>query len=156
MEPVTLIAAAIAIGASDGAREVTKTAISDAYSALKGWIASRYGSCGSDVEALEQEPQEELRRQLLAKKLGQAGAGDDAELLSLAQAFLEAVEDEDPALPATVGVAIRRAAVGGDVEVVNVAVDGGSGVIAEDVAAGGDLRIHGVAARGHREPPHPR
>ena len=156
MEPVTLIATAIAIGASDGARETTKTAISDAYSALKRWISGRYGSVGADVEALEQEPEEELRRQLLAKKLGQAGAGDDGELLALAQALLAAVEDEEPGLPATIGVAIQRAAVGGDIEVVNVAVDGGSGVVAQDVAAGGDLRIHGVAARGHREPPHPR
>lgn len=156
MEPVTLIAAAIAIGASDGARETTKSAIGDAYSALKRWISGRYGSVGTDVEALEQEPEEELRRQLLAKKLGEAGAGEDGELLALAQALLAAVEDEEPSLPGTVGVAIRRASVGGDIEVVNVAVDGGSGVVAEDVAADGDLRIHGVAARGHREPPHPR
>ena len=91
----------------------------------------------------------------MAKKLGQAGAGDDTELVSLAQALLSAVEDEAPDLPATVGVTIRRAAVSGDIEVVDVAVDGGSGVVAEDVAAAGSLRIKGVAARGHQELPHP-
>ncbi|MBU8829263.1 hypothetical protein [Mycolicibacterium goodii] len=52
------------------------------------------------------------------------------------------------------GVALRRASVGGDIEVVNVSVDGGSGVIAEDVSADGPLRIGGVSARGAQEPPH--
>ncbi len=155
MDPVTLVVAAIAIGASDGVRETTKTAISDAYSALKDWIGSKYGSVSAEVAGLEQEPEEELRRQLVAKKLGQAGAGDDTELVSLAQALLSVVEDEAPDLPATVGVTIRRAAVGGDIEVVDVAVDGGSGVVAEDVAAAGSLRVKGVAARGRQEPPHP-
>ena len=49
------------------------------------------------------------------------------ELLNLAQVLIAAVEDEAPELPATIGVAIRRASVGGDIEVVNVSVDGGSG-----------------------------
>lgn len=155
MDPVTLVVAAIAIGASDGLRDTTKTAISDTYSALKGWIASKYGSVSAEVAGLEQEPEEELRHQLVAKKLSQVGAGDDAELVSLAQALLSAVDDEAPEVPATVGVTIRRAAVGGDIEVVDVAVDGGSGVLAEDVAAGGSLRVHGVSARGPQEPPHP-
>lgn len=155
MEPVTLIVAAIALGASDGARETTKQAISDAYTAVKGWITNRYSSVTAEVEGLEQEPEEELRRALLAKKLDQAGAGNDVELLGLAQSVLAAVEDQAPELPATVGVVIRRASVGGDIEVVDIAVDGGSGVVAEDVAAGGDLRIGKVAARAPQEPPHP-
>ena len=109
MEPVTLIVAAVALGASDGARETTRQAIGDAYTAVKGWIANRYGSVTAEIEGLEREPEEELRRALLAKKLDQAGAGDDAELLSLAQALLGAVEDRAPELPGTVGIVIRRA-----------------------------------------------
>ncbi|MBN0975088.1 MULTISPECIES: hypothetical protein [unclassified Gordonia (in: high G+C Gram-positive bacteria)] len=155
MEPVTLIVAAIALGASDGARETAKQAIGDAYSAVKGWITNRYSSVTAEVEGLEQEPEEELRRALLAKKLDQAGASNDVELLGLAQAVLAAVDEQAPELPATVGVVIRRASVGGDIEVVDVAVDGGSGVVAEDVAAGGDLRIGKVSARAPQEPPHP-
>lgn len=155
MESVTLIAAAIAIGASEGAREVTKKAISDTYAALKSLITNKYSSVGAEVEGLEREPEEELRRQLLAKKLSQVGADNDAELLALAEAFLAVVKDEAPDLPRTVGVALRRASVSGDIEVVDVAVDGGSGVVAEDVVAGGDLRIQGVAARSPQEPPHP-
>ena len=155
MEPVTLIVAAIALGASDSARETTKQAIGDAYTAVKGWITNRYSSVTAEVEGLEQEPEEELRRALLAKKLDQAGAGDDVELLGLAQTLLAAVEELAPELPTTVGVVIRRASVGGDIEVEDVAVDGGSGVIAEDVTAAGDLRIGRVATRATQESPHP-
>lgn len=155
MEPVTLIATAVAIGASEGARETTKQAIGDAYAVLKNWISSKYRSVTADVEGLEQEPDEALRRALLEKKLAQAGAGDDPQLRALAQALLSAVDEQAPAIPATVGVCLRRTSVGGDIEVADIAVDGGSGVAAEDVAAGGSLRIQGVSARGPQESPHP-
>ncbi|WAC92236.1 hypothetical protein [Mycobacterium sp. Aquia_213] len=72
MEPVTMIAAAVAIGASDGVRKTAKEAITDAYAALKSWLTSRYGSVAAEVTGLEQEPEEELRRALLAKKLAAA------------------------------------------------------------------------------------
>ncbi|SKE39754.1 Uncharacterised protein [Mycobacteroides abscessus subsp. massiliense] len=155
MEPVTMIAAAIAIGASEGARATTKEAITDAYTALRDRLKSRYGSVSAEVDGLDQEPEEELRRALLAKKLTAAGANDDSELSALAQTFLALVEEQEPGAPATVGVALRRASVGGDIEVVNVSVDGGSGVIAEDITVDGSLRIGGVSARGPQEPPHP-
>lgn len=155
MEPVTLIAAAVAVGASDGVRETTKKVITDAYAALKSWLTSKYGSVATEVTGLEQEPDEELRRALLAKKLAAAGANDDDELRGLAQTLLTLVEEQEPDAPATVGVVLRRASVGGDIEVVNVSVDGGSGVIAEDITVDGSLRIGGVSARGAQEPPHP-
>lgn len=155
MDPVTLIVTALALGASDGLRDTAKTVIGDAYSAVKNLVTKRYVSVSADVEGLEQEPEEELRRALLEKKLTQAGAGDDVELYGLAHALLSAVEEQAPELPATIGVVIRRASVGGDIEVSNVTVDGGSGVLAEDVATNGSLRIDGVAARAPQEPPHP-
>lgn len=155
MDPITLIVAALALGASDGVRDTAQQAIGDAYSAVKDLITKRYASVSTDVEGLEQEPEEGLRRALLEKKLTQAGAGDDVELYGLAQALLSAVEEQAPDLPATIGVLIRRAAVGGNIEVEDVAVDGGTGVAAEDVAAGGDLRISRVAARAPQAPPHP-
>ncbi|CDP88418.1 MULTISPECIES: hypothetical protein [Mycolicibacterium] len=155
MEPVTMVAAAVAIGASEGARETTKKVIGDAYAALRNWITNKYSSVTAEVAGLEQEPDEELRRALLAKKLTAAGAAEDSELHQLAQGLLAAVEEQDPGLPTTVGVALRRASVGGDIEVVNVSVDGGSGVIAEDIVADGSVRIGGVSARAPQEPPHP-
>lgn len=155
MEPVTIIAAAVAIGASEGARETTKQVISDAYSALRHWITDKYASVAGEVDGLEQDPEEELRRALLAKKLTQAGADDDVQLRDLAQTLLSVVAEEDPGLPATVGVSLRRVAVGGDIEVTDISVAGGSGVIAEDVGVAGSLRVQGVSARGPQESPHP-
>ncbi|WP_287001418.1 MULTISPECIES: hypothetical protein [Gordonia] len=155
MEPVTLVAAAVAIGASEGARDTTKKVISDAYTALRNWLTNKYVSVSAEISGLEAEPDEELRRALLAKKLAAAGASEDMELLELAHMVLEAVEQQEPSLPRALGVALRRASVGGDIEVVNVSVDGGSGVIAEDIAANGSVRIGGVSARAAQEPPHP-
>lgn len=155
MDPVTMVSAAVAIGASDGVRETTKTAITDAYTAFRNWLTCNYGSVTAEVAGLEQEPQEELRRALLAKKLAAAGANDDSELNQLAQSLLTLVEEQQPDAPATVGVTLRRVSVGGDIEIVSVAVDGGSGVVAEDLSADGSLRIGGVSARGPQEPPHP-
>lgn len=155
MEPVALIAAAIAIGASDGVRETAKSVIVDSYAALRNWITTKYTSVTAEVTGLEQEPEEELRRALLAKKLAAAGAGDDDELRALAENFLTLVEEQEPEAPATVGVRLRRVSIGGDIEVTDVAVEGGSGVTAEDITADGSLRISGVSARGPQEPPHP-
>ena len=155
MEPVTMIATAVAIGASEGLRKTAKEAITDAYAALKSWITSKYSSVGADVTGLEQEPAEEMRRALLAKKLAAAGAGDDEQLRELAQTFLALVEEQEPSAPATVGVILRRASVGGDIEIADVAVEGGSGVVAEDITTDGSLRVSGVSARAPQEPPHP-
>ncbi|WAC92235.1 hypothetical protein [Mycobacterium sp. Aquia_213] len=65
------------------------------------------------------------------------------------------VEEQEPDAPATVGVVLRRASVGGDIEIADVVVEGGSGVVAEDITADGSLRVSGVSARGPQEPPHP-
>jgi hypothetical protein len=91
MEPVTMIAAAVAIGASEGVRETAKKTITDAYAALRNWLGSKYGSVAAEISGLEQELWEELRRALLAKKLAAAGANDDPELRKLAQTRLSRV-----------------------------------------------------------------
>jgi hypothetical protein len=155
MDPVTTIAAAVALGASEGLRKTAKEAITDAYAALKSWLTSKYGSVTAEVTGLEQDPEEELRRALLAKKLAAAGANDDEELRRLAQTLLTLVQEQEPDAPATVGVTLRRASVGGDIEIADVAVEGGSGVVAEDITADGSMRVSGVSARGPQEPPHP-
>lgn len=155
MEPVTIIAAAVAIGASEGVRETAKKTVTDAYAALRNWLGSKYGSMAAEISGLEQEPDEKLRRALLAKKLRAAGANDDPELRKLAQTLLTVVEEQEPDAPATVGVRLQRASVGGDIEIADVTVEGGSGVLAEDVSAGGSLRIGGVSTRASQEPPHP-
>lgn len=156
MDPLTLIATAVALGASEGARETAQRAVSDAYGALKGYITSRYGRAAADVEGVESEPDEELRRQLLAKKLGQAGAAEDADLFALAQELVRQVAEHAPGAAATVGVELTRVDAVGNIAITDVDTQGGTGVRAEDVSAGGDITISGVRATAPGEPPHPR
>ena len=154
MEPLTLIATAVALGASEGARETGKKVVVDLYAGLKALITRRYEAVDAEVVGVESEPEEPLRRQLLAKKLGQAGAGDDEELRALADELLEQIAENAPEAAETIGVKLTRLEAGGDIEITDVAVLGGSGVTATDVAAGGAVRISGVRAVG-QEPPHP-
>ncbi|MBB5911271.1 hypothetical protein BJY24_000138 [Nocardia transvalensis] len=150
-----MVAGAVAIGASEGARQTVKKIVTDSYDALRQWIVDRYAVATAAVEEIESDPSEELRRQLLAKKLRQAGAGEDAELQDLAQALLNQIEEHAPGAAAAVGVRLQRVEAGGDIEVIDVEVEGGSGVTAEDVSAGGSVRIQGVKVRATQEPPHP-
>lgn len=154
MDPISAVVAAVALGASDGVRETSKKLVSDAYTALRSLISRKYSSVTAEVAGLESEPEEELRRALLTKKLSQAGAGDDQELADLAQNVLTAITDQAPDLPSSVGIVLRRTHVGGDIEVNDVAVAGGSGVFTEDVQSAGSLRISGIAIQGLQGHPH--
>ena len=155
MDPLTLVVVAVALGASEGARETAKNVVTDSYAALKQYITRRYASVTADLEGVESEPEEELRRQLLAKKLDQAGAAGDQDLQQLAQVVVDEVAEHAPGAAAIVGVQLTRVAVGGHVTITDVSVEGGSGVTAEDVSVGGNLTIGGVNARSGQEPPHP-
>ncbi|MDV8009311.1 hypothetical protein [Rhodococcus sp. IEGM 1318] len=146
MDPLTLVAVAVALGASEGARETAKNAVVDSYGALKRYLGERYASVSAEVEGLEAEPDEELRRQLLAKKLASAGAGEDSDLEVLAQDVVRVVADNAPETAEKVGVRLSRVSAMGDIEITDVNVRGGSGVVAQDVATDGSIRISGVVA----------
>lgn len=154
MDPISVVVAAVALGASDGVSDTSKKLVSDTYEALRALISRKYSSVTAEVEGLEGEPEEELRRALLTKKLSEAGASDDQELADRAQNVLTAVTDHAPELPPSVRIVLRRTHVGGDIEVNDVAVAGGSGVFTEDLQATGSLQISGVAVQGFQGHPH--
>ncbi|MET4614173.1 hypothetical protein ABIC28_005186 [Rhodococcus sp. PvR044] len=155
MEPLTLVATAVALGACEGARETAKQMVVDAYATLKRFLLHRYEGVTKEIEGIESEPDEELRRELLAKQLGKAGADGDEELQALAQEVLRQVEENAPETAAAIGVRLTRVTAGGNLSVTDIDVEGSSGVTAEDVAVGGDLTISGVNVRSAPEPPHP-
>lgn len=154
LDPITLIVAAVATGAAAGTGDVVKQAITDAYAALKRRISNDYGVVDAEVLSVESEPEEDLRRQLLAKQLTKVGAGEDEQLVAAAQELLNLVIDEAPQAAQIVGIELNRVDVGGDIEVIDVAVQGGSGVTATDVSTGGSFTISNVRASAG-EPPHP-
>ncbi|MFI6313240.1 hypothetical protein ACIBEK_24330 [Nocardia fusca] len=153
MDPVTLIVAALATGAAAGVGEVVKQGIVDSYNGVRRMISDRYEVIEAEAVGVESEPEEPLRRQLLAKKLTQVGAGEDSELVAAAQELLRLVTEQAPQAAEIVGVQLNRIDAAGDIEVTDVAVQGGIGVQATDVATGGDMIIRGVRAA--QEPPHP-
>ncbi|UGT67516.1 hypothetical protein LTT66_30585 [Nocardia gipuzkoensis] len=147
MEPVTLVAAAVAAGASAGLSETAKEAVSDAYATLKNWITTRYRDV--DVDVVEKQPESTARQAVLAEELQQAGAGADHELLVLARRLLELVQQSVP--ETVVGVQLLHTHAEGDVDVDNVSSTG-HGVVADDTRVR-SLRISRVQAG--VQPSHP-
>ncbi|MFI7531454.1 hypothetical protein [Nocardia salmonicida] len=142
MDPVTLIAAAVAAGAAAGVGDTGAQLVKDAYSGLKGLISHRYDVVAAEIVGVESEPEEPLRRQLLAKKLSNAGAGEDDQVQAAAREVLRRVAEYAPTAAATIGVRLHRVEAGGDIEISDVTVN------AEDVSAGGSIRISGGRAGG--------
>ncbi|MFE3195401.1 hypothetical protein ACFXHA_40810 [Nocardia sp. NPDC059240] len=150
MEPVTMIAAAIAAGAAAGLTDTAKKAVTDAYLAARAIITRRYQNV--DISVVETRPGLPSRRAVLADELQLAGAGNDPELIQAAQHLLVVVQQAAPAAAEAVGIQLRR--IEADELEISYVTSSGSGVIAEDIKATGTIRITDVHA-GPQEPPHP-
>ncbi|MCX4098393.1 hypothetical protein LBW94_039265 [Nocardia sp. alder85J] len=145
MDTLTLIVVALATGAAEQARGTGEKVVVEGYTALKHSVIQRYGVVEAEVAGLESEPDELLRRQLLVKKLGHAGAGADESLREAAEQLLRLVAERAPGAAVTVGVQLTRVAVNGDIEIVDVAAESGSAVAATGVTAGdGSLSVSGA------------
>ncbi|MEU2013861.1 hypothetical protein [Nocardia sp. NPDC019302] len=150
MDPVTLVAAAVAAGAAAGLTDTAKQAVVDAYQGLKGLISGRYHSV--DMAIVESRPEAASRRVVLAEELAEAGAGDDQELLTAAQHLLQVIQEQAPQAAETVGVRLTRVQAG-EIEITDIASEG-SAFIAEDTSVAGTLRVSGIQA-GAEPRPHP-
>lgn len=153
MDPMTLVAAAVAAGVVAGATDTAKQVVVDAYQAVRGLISRRYQSVELEVGGVEKDPQQPMRRQLLAAELAKVGAGDDEELLAAARQLLAVIAEQAPRAAESVGVKLIRVEAGREIYVTDV-VSSGSGVVATDTSAGGSIRISGIRA-GVQEPPDP-
>nr|WP_139795581.1 hypothetical protein [Nocardia donostiensis] len=150
VEPVTMVAAAVAAGAAAGLTSTAEQAVIDAYQALKQLITGRYRSV--DIEVVEQQPQSPDQQEVLAEELRQAGAGNDEELLAVASRVLVAVHHHTPQAAETVGVRLHEVRAG-EIEITDVASTGG-GVSVENTSVDGSFTVTGIRA-GTGQPPHP-
>jgi len=94
MDPITLIVAALAAGASLGITDTASSAIKDAYAALKVLVRKRLGGRPEAELVLakhEQAPQ--TWRAPLMAELDEAGAGRDADLVAAAEALMHLVDE---------------------------------------------------------------
>ena len=89
MDPLTVVVAAIALGAQEGVRKTAATAVKDTYAGLKRLITDRYKAV--DLTGVENKPSCEAKRASLEEDLKDAGAEQDADLLAAAKEVIEAV-----------------------------------------------------------------
>jgi RIP homotypic interaction motif len=97
MDPVTLIVAALAAGASGGAisalQDDVQGAVIAAYGKLRGLVAKRVaGNPGAELALTEYEADPEHWETPLTAKLTQLGAADDTDLVAAANALMKLVD----------------------------------------------------------------
>jgi hypothetical protein len=106
VDPVTLIVSALAVGSAAGLRDTADHAIREAYGALKRAISQRYKSV--DLAPVERRPQSQVKRASLEEDLGEAGAGEDRDLLDAARRVIEEVRRHDAAAGEALGIDLAR------------------------------------------------
>jgi hypothetical protein len=97
MEQVTLILTALATGASTGALEALKDDAKEkakaTYAKLHDLVKQRFqGNTSAEIVLSEHQADPETYAAPLAKKLTEAGAGDDAELVATARELMELID----------------------------------------------------------------
>ncbi len=97
VDPITgAIVAALAAGVASGAGEVGKKVVVDAYEGLKNAIKRKVGAesdVAEAVEKLEQKPDSEGRKTMLAEEVGEANLAQDEELMKQAQELIAALKE---------------------------------------------------------------
>ena len=148
MDPVSMVAAAVAMGAAAGLQGTVSHAIEDAYTAMKTLIRHRYGNV--DLAPVEAKPESAAKRASFAEDLASAGAATDDELQKLASAVINAVTANKPETVKSIGVDLEevRAA---SLRVRDVKA-GDVGVRVHKGEFTGDIDIQGVEATSRPNP----
>jgi hypothetical protein len=99
MDPITVIVAALAAGASAGAIDALKDDVKEsaraAYGRLRDLVRRRLrGNASAEVILAEHEADPATYDAPLTKKLTEAGAGADTELVAAAKALMELVDQK--------------------------------------------------------------
>jgi hypothetical protein len=93
MDPVTLILTALVAGAGLGLKDAASSAITDAYNGLKGLVRRKLaGRPDGELVLARHEQDPQVWDKPLAQELTTAGAGDDPDLVSAAQALMQLVD----------------------------------------------------------------
>jgi len=139
MDPVTLILTALVAGAGAGLKDTVSSAVTDAYKGLKGLVRRKLaGREGGDLVLARHETDPQVWEKPLAQELTAAGASDDQQLVSAAQALMQLVDAAGSAAGKyEVSASEHSAAAGRDM---NITASGGgtaAGVIHGNVAPPG-------------------
>ncbi|MGY1668951.1 hypothetical protein [Geodermatophilus sp. SYSU D00696] len=95
MDPVTLIVAALAAGASAGVTDTVSQGIKDAYAGLKTLVLRRVKDVpAGEVAVVEHAKDPDTWAAPLAKKLSDAGAGTDPRVIEAATRLLQLTDPD--------------------------------------------------------------
>ena len=141
MDPITIILTALVTGAAAGLKPTVEQVVKDAYAGIKGLIKQKYPRVS--VDTLEDDPTSEARKGVVLEDLQKVKAGEDSELLLMAQAVLEAVRQHAPEAAQAVGVSIEELQAQ-SLRVRDIVVASGTGVRVAKSTIGGDVDISGV------------
>jgi hypothetical protein len=93
MDPITLIVAALAAGATSGVAEAAAAAVKDAYASLRALVRKRFaGRPAAELILTRHENAPETWQAPLAAELSEVGADRDADLVAAAQALMSLVD----------------------------------------------------------------
>ena len=139
MEPISAIVGALSAGAAALASGALSEAGKDAYKRLRDAILRVVSS--ADLEKLEQKPNSENRKGILAEELAEAGKAEDAELAELAQHMVTALGKRARSV---LGYRLE------EVEAINLRLQGitasGAGVSVKRSKFAGDIEATDVSA----------
>lgn len=146
-------ASAVGAGAAAGLTDAAKTAVADAYAALKGVLSHNHPSV--DLVVVESRPQIESRRTVLAEELAGSYVDRDPEYVAAARELVRVIQESAPSAVEVIGVKLERFKASElDISGVSATGPGASGFLGTDVEIGGKATITDISAA--QEPPHPR
>jgi hypothetical protein len=120
MDPITVIATALTLGAQIALKSTVETAAKDAYAGLKAVVLRKVGKqpdAASSIEAVENKPDSAARKEILVEALTTAGAHRDQEVVDRATDLLKLLETRSPGV--TGGLVGQINAAGGKVLVLS-------------------------------------
>jgi hypothetical protein len=95
MDPMSLLLAALATGATAAAQDTTSQVIKDSYAGLKALILKRFaGRQAAETALAEYEKDEETWKKPLQKSLTEVGADRDEAILQQAQHLLKQINPQ--------------------------------------------------------------
>jgi len=93
MDPITLIVTALVAGAAAGLKDTASSAVKDAYIGLKGLVGRKLaGRPAGELVLAQHEADPQVWDKPLVQELTAAGAGDDAVVVTAAQALMRLVD----------------------------------------------------------------
>ena len=151
MDPISLIVTALVSGAAAGLKPTAEKAVKEAYAGIKALIQRKFGRVSVDM--LEADPASAARQAVVKEDLAKANAGSDEEVLRQAKALLDSIASHDPEAAKSVGVDLEDIK-GASLKISDI-IASGAGVKVRKADIGGDIEIKGVRAGGARDPANP-